>query len=95
MFYIFKITFQTGDINVFVHHGVISVLLFQIKSSFSGKRKHPRWNLRHTVVKKLLKFYMTKYLKKILLLTELGILQKLFALKNGTGISDRNILSTI
>ena len=43
--------------------------IFKLKVVFL-KKKHPRWNLRHIFVKKLLKFNMAKYLKKILLLTE-------------------------
>ena len=35
---IFKVPFQTGDINIFVIHGVIYVLHFQIKGSFSSEK---------------------------------------------------------
>ena len=35
---IFKIIIQTGDINIFVHNSVISVLQFQIKTSFSSEK---------------------------------------------------------
>ena len=36
--------------------GLISVLHFQIKSSFSSKKNHPRWNLWHAFIKKLSNF---------------------------------------
>ena len=35
---IFKILFQTGDINIFVLHGVFFSRYVQIKSSFSDKK---------------------------------------------------------
>ena len=35
---IFEMLFQTEDINNFVHHGIISVLQFQMKSSFSREK---------------------------------------------------------
>ena len=35
---IFKILFQTGDINIFVLHGVIFSRYVQLKSSFSDKK---------------------------------------------------------
>ena len=36
---IFKILFQTGDINVFVLHGVFFSAYVQLKSYFSGEKK--------------------------------------------------------
>ena len=38
---VFKIIFSTGDINIFDDGGSISVLYFQIKSSFSCEKRHP------------------------------------------------------
>lgn len=38
---IFKIIFHTGDINTFVHRGIISVLHFRIQNSFPSEKKHP------------------------------------------------------
>ena len=46
---IFKILFQTGDINIFVLHGVFFSRYIQLKRSFSDEKtsvKH-RLNLRH------------------------------------------------
>ena len=37
---IFKILFQTGNINIFVLHGVFFGRSVQLKSSFSDKKKH-------------------------------------------------------
>ena len=61
---IFKILFQTGDINVFVLRGVFFSRYVQLKSSFCDK-KNIR-NLRHTSVAEL---------SKILSLAEVGALQ--------------------
>ena len=36
---IFKILFQTGDINIFVLYGVFFSRYIQLKISFSGKKK--------------------------------------------------------
>ena len=35
---IFKILFQTGDVNIFVHRGVFFSRYAQLKSSFSDKK---------------------------------------------------------
>ena len=35
---ILKILIQTGDINIFVLHGLVSAIYFQIKGSFSSKK---------------------------------------------------------
>ena len=48
---IFKIRFQTSDINLFVFSGVISVIYFQMKNSFY-KGKHLQWNLKLALIKK-------------------------------------------
>ena len=48
---IFKILFQTGDINIFVLCGVFFSRYVQLKR----QKKHRRWNLRQTLVEKLLK----------------------------------------
>ena len=66
--------FITGDINnTFALHGVISDIHFPMKTSFSAK-KHPRWNLSHTFEKKLLKFNMLKYYRRIILMVEVRAL---------------------
>ena len=44
---IFKILFQTGDINIFVLRSVFFSRYVQLKSSSSDSKKHQRWNLRH------------------------------------------------
>ena len=51
---IFKILFQTGDINTFVLRGAFFGRYVQLKSSFSDKKKQ-QWNLRHILVEELLK----------------------------------------
>ena len=38
--------------------------MFQKEKNNEKTKKHPRWNLRHPFVKKLLKFNVTKYLKE-------------------------------
>ena len=58
---IFKILFQTGDINIFVLRGVCFSWYVQLKSSFPDEKKHQRQNLRHTLVEKLLKINVAKY----------------------------------
>ena len=45
--HILKILFQTGDINIFVLCGVFFSRYVQLKSSFSDKKNHQQWNLRH------------------------------------------------
>ena len=50
---IFKILFQSEDINIFVFCGVFFSIYVQLKVSFSDEKKHQRWNLRHTLVEKL------------------------------------------
>ena len=58
---IFKILFQTGDINIFVLRGVFFSRYVQLKSSFSDEKRHQQWNLRHTSVDKLSKINVAKY----------------------------------
>ena len=58
---IFKILFQTGDINIFVHRGVFFSTYAQLKRSFSDEKKQHRWNVRHTLVEKLLEINVAKY----------------------------------
>ena len=58
---IFKILFQTGDINTFVLRSVFFSRYVELKSSFSEEKKHRRWNLRHTLVEKLSKINVAKY----------------------------------
>ena len=57
---IFKILFQTGNINIFEIHGVFFSRSVQLKSSFLMKKKQ-QWNLRDTLVEKLSKFNVGKY----------------------------------
>ena len=57
---IFKILFQTGDINIFVLRGVFFSRYIQLKSSFSDE-KHNRLNLRNTLIQKLSKINVAKY----------------------------------
>ena len=49
---IFKVLFQTGNINISVLHSVFFSRYVQLKRSFSDDEKHQRWNLRHTLVEK-------------------------------------------
>ena len=58
---IFKVLFQTEDINIFVLRGFFFSRYVQLKSSFFDKKKHQLWNLTHTLVKKLTKIYVAKY----------------------------------
>ena len=58
---IFKIFFQTRNMNIFVFRGVFFSRYVQHKSPFSDEKKHQRWNLRDTYVEKLLKFDVSKY----------------------------------
>ena len=57
---IFKILFQTGDINIFVLCGVFFSRYVQLKSFFSDEKKQ-LWNLRRTLVEKLLKINVAKH----------------------------------
>ena len=57
---IFKILFQTGDINIFVLCDVFVSKCIQQKSSFSDKN-HQRRNPRHSSVEKLSKINVAKY----------------------------------
>ena len=57
---IFKIFFQTGDINDFVLRGVFFSRYVKLKSSFCDEQKQ-RWNLRHNFVEKLSKINVAKY----------------------------------
>ena len=57
---IFKILFQTGDINVFVVRGVFFSRYIRLKSSFPDK-KNQRLNLRHILAEKLSKINVAKY----------------------------------
>ena len=45
---IFKILFQTGNINIFVPHGVLFSRYVQLKSSFSAE-KNTRGGIRDTI----------------------------------------------
>ena len=67
---IFKILFQAGDINIFVLYGVFFSRYIQLKISFSGKKKHQQWNLKHTFIVKLLKINVAKHYRKIPSLAE-------------------------
>ena len=58
---IFKILFQTGDINIFFLRGVLFSKYVLLNSSFSDEKKYQRWNLRHTLVEKLSKINVAKY----------------------------------
>ena len=58
---IFKILFQTGDINIIFLRGVLFSWYVQLKSSFSDEQKHQRWNLRHTFEEKLSEINVAKY----------------------------------
>ena len=60
MSHIFKILFQTGDINIFVLRGVVFSRYVLLKRSFSDEKKQ-RWNLRQTLVEKLSKINVAKY----------------------------------
>ena len=64
VFQIFKISFQTGDIDIFVIRGV-----------FSNEKKIKWWNLRHTLVQKLSNINMVKNQKKISSFAGVGALQ--------------------
>ena len=55
---IFKILFQTGDINIFVLYGVCFSRYVQLKSSFSDEKAQHQ---RHTLVEKLSKTDAAKY----------------------------------
>ena len=52
---IFKILFQTGDINIFVLRGVFLSRYFQLKSTFSDKKTSLVKSNSHTLVEKLSK----------------------------------------
>ena len=71
---IFKILFQTGDINIFYLRGVFFSRYVQLKSYFSDK-KRSSLNLRYTLVQKLSKINVAKYLWKIPSLAEVGAQQ--------------------
>ena len=64
VFQIFKILFQTGDIDIFVLRGV-----------FSDEKKIKWWNLRHSLVQKLSKINMAKNERKISSFAGVGALQ--------------------
>ena len=60
---IFKILFQTGDINIFLLRGVFFSKYVQLKSSFFDEEniRSISKNLRHTLVEKLSKINVAKY----------------------------------
>ena len=57
---IFKILFQTGDINIFVLRGFFVSRYVQLKSSFSVER-NISGEIRDTLVEKLSKINVAKY----------------------------------
>ena len=57
---IFIILFQIGDINIFLYSGVFFSRYVQLKSFFSDEKKQ-LWNLRRTLVEKLLKINVAKH----------------------------------
>ena len=57
---IFKILYQTGDINSFVLRGVFFSQYVQLKSSFSDE-KTPAVKSEHTLVEKLSKINVAKH----------------------------------
>ena len=57
---IFKILFQTGDINIFVLRGFFVGRYVQLKSSFSVER-NISGEIRDTLVEKLSKINVAKY----------------------------------
>ena len=58
---IFKILFQTRDINIFVLSSVFFGRYVLLKSSFSDEKKHQRWNLRYNLLEQLSEIDVTKY----------------------------------
>lgn len=79
--HILKIIFRTLDVNVFAHHGVISVLYFQIQSSLSGK-KNP-----HAVESE------TRFCGKMLNFKMVSIEGKLYCLQNYAELAElRNVV---
>ena len=69
---IFKIFFQTGNINIFVLRGVFSGRYVQLKSSFSDE-KNINSKIWHTVLQRSYRKLMQK--RKTPSLTEVGALQ--------------------
>ena len=47
--------------NIFVHRRVFFSTYAQLKRSFSDEKKQHRWNVRHTLVEKLLEINVAKY----------------------------------
>ena len=54
----FKVLFQTGDINIFVLYGVCFSRYVQLKSSFSDEKAQHQ---RHTLLEKQSKIDAAKY----------------------------------
>ena len=61
LYQIFKILFQTGDIDIFVLRSVFFSRYVQLKSSFTDEEKHQRLNLRDALVGKLSQVNVAKY----------------------------------
>ena len=72
---IFKILFQTGNINIFVLRGVFFWQICSTKKLLFWRKKHQWWSLRQILVEKLSKINEAKYYKKIPSLAEVGALQ--------------------
>ena len=71
---IFKILFQTGDINIFALRGVFFRRYVQLKIFFSDE-KTSAVKFKHTLVEKLLEIHVAKYERKIPSLAEVGALK--------------------
>ena len=71
---IFKILFQTGDVNIFVIRNVFFSGYVQLKGSVSDEKKQ-RWNLRHALVEELTKINVAKYYRKTPSMVDVEALQ--------------------
>ena len=91
---IFKILFQTRDINIFVLRGVFSSTYVQLKSSFSDKKKHQRGNLRH-FSREAIENYCGKVLKENSIIGRSWKLCKLFIVQNYTENANEDVPLTV
>ena len=81
---IFKILFQTGDINVFVLRGILFSTYVQLKSSFSGEKKHQAVKSETHVSREAIENQRDKVLKENSIIGRSWSSAKLFIVQNYT-----------
>ena len=89
---IFKILFETGNINIFVLRGVFFSRYVPLKSSFPDEKKYQRWNLRQTLAEGSIK---GKVLRENSITGRSCRSIKIFIMQNYTDNADGNVPLTV